>query len=1150
MSEGSQLHRPHPLSQFRSNRRNKRDDEPISDNKNLQAAFDQLTRRQSSSPATPRMSESSDAGSFMTASTSLHSPTTSNNNSNTSFTQRRMERGGNVPSSFSSFDWERPTKSGLSSSAGSSEYDSSAYYGLSPFVTSSFIDIPVLERSGNSNNNRYRSLSQRYQRERYKGGGGGGSTPGESDDPLSPDHRTLSSSITTRSTMSGKKGREDSDIELSDDEGKRGSGVGEGGSDMLFQMEDGHSGSNKSHRFDLMDPHSYDHEQQDDDEEYDDDDDTKTERAPSNNNSRRGTATFGIGSRCLYDLISTPQQPFEHDEEDEEDEDTPPVRPEFARIKNMLTNYRPIPKQHDEKENQQRRQQQQQRAQVGKLQHPAPRRHLLQTSVFQVVNSNTVKDRYLFLFNDLLLICKPIMDENIIDNASVLKGSNTKDGSNGGGKYRFRHNENSLFQVKNIVELSKVTLYLPRDEQQHQQSSNHRPSMMMDRDGRMSMQALPPPRKMHPVLATALHKFEADPADGIAYLVEKQVLANEPLSIANFLFKTPDLSRRQLGNYVSEPENSDIYDAFLDCFRMVALRLDEALRILLMTLRLPSNWDALEYTIERFAKKWHDANQNVVKFHEDMVVKVVVAMLFLNAEFWYDADRSKDVFWHAREHKERRDRQRLLTRRASMIDRKDERGSVAIEPLHYISALRAKEGSTKPSLDEFLDRWRYYDQYTLVPVEFLRDMYQSIASERLETGWDNGNNTAEDEENEDESIAPAQDTIITVTPQRFPTSLIKGVPSIPISITIPAPDPGLQIKLRGQDLVCEPSVLDFTDSCVQTFTITGHTLGRTSLMFIKSGYHASRYVSPSLPRTKSIVVERPFMRYTFQIGFSHADPRAIAAAAAGLKSPVGSPPPSQLTVSTATAAATTPTANTTTTPAPPPATTSTATTTTTGTAAATGTSADDDPPMVKRKYTFSVESDQERKEWLRHLKDVCGHVYVGGGTTSTGQHVKRLSSEERVALQVLKEVLLADEFKKGTANVTALSKVWGRSSMIDVGSQTNSPAKEIKDGDHLWVMQSPVKEDLVFLEGNTTTNNNNTSSANSTNNADKKNDDAASTKAADRSSIVTTATTATTTTKSAANVVTKRGHEIIKLVVQNSMVPLMLGFLRKQIPKE
>lgn len=1126
MSEGSQLHRPHPLSQFRSNRRNKRDEEPISDNKNLQAAFDQLTRRQSSSSTTPRISESSDAGSFLTASTSLHSPTSSNNNSNTSFTQRRMERGGNVPCSFSSFEWERPTKSGLSSSAGSSEYDSSAYYGLSPFVTSSFIDVPVLERSGN-NNNRYRSLSQRYQRERNKGGG---STPGESDDPLSPDHRTLSSSITTRSTMSGKKGREDSDIELSDDEGKRGSGVGEGGgSDMLFQMEDGHS--SKSHHFDLMDPHSYEEDDYDDD---DDDDDTKTERAPSSNNSRRGTATFGPGSRCLYDLISTPSQPIEHDDEDEEDEDDdiPPVRPEFARIKHMLTSYRPIPKQHDEKENQQQRQhqhQQQQRAQVGKLQHPAPRRHLLQTPVFQVVNSNTVKDRYLFLFNDLLLICKPIMDENIIDNASVLKGSNTKDGSNGSGKYRFRHNENSLFQVKNIVELSKVTLYLPRDEQQHQQSSNHRPSMMMDRDGRMSMQTLPPPRKMHPVLATALHKFEEDPTDGIAYLVEKQVLANEPLSIANFLFKTPDLSRRQLGNYVSEPENSDIYDAFLDCFRMVALRLDEALRILLMTLRLPSNWDALEYTIERFAKKWHDANQNVVKFHEDMVVKVVVAMLFLNAEFWYDADRNKDVFWHAREHKERRDRQRLLTRRASMIDRKDERGSVAIEPLHYISARRAKEGSTKPSLEEFLDRWRYYDQYTLVPVEFLRDMYQSIASERLETGWDNGNNTTEDDE--DESIAPAQDTIITVTPHRFPTSLIKGVPSIPISITIPAPDPGLQIKLRGQDLVCEPSVLDFTDSCVQTFTITGHTLGRTSLMFIKSGFHASRYVSPSLPRTKSIVVERPFMRYTFQIGFSHADPRAIAAAAAGLKSPVGSPPPppSQLTVSTASAAATTPTANTTTTssaPPPPPTTTS---------ATATG---DDEPPMVKRKYTFSVESDQERKEWLRHLKDVCGHVYIGGGTTSTGQHVKRLSSEERVALQVLKEVLLADEFKKGTANVTALSKVWGRSSMIDVTSQTNSPAKEVKDGDHLWVMQSPVKEDLVFLEGNT---NNNTVSAN--NNADKKNDDAASTKTADRSSIVTT-------TKSTANVVTKRGHEIIKLVVQNSMVPLMLGFLRKQIPKD
>ncbi|KAI9495988.1 Sec7 domain-containing protein, partial [Zychaea mexicana] len=534
-----------------------------------------------------------------------------------------------------------------------------------------------------------------------------------------------------------------------------------------------------------------------------------------------------------------------------------------------------------------------------RLERPPPRSHILQTPVFQVVNANTVKDRYLFLFNDLLIICKPIMDENIIvgDHHSAKEA-----------RYRFRPNENSLFQVKNIVELSKLTLYLSRDDQQ-------KPSV--------SLAAAP--RKMHPLLASALRKFETNPDAAIAYLVDKSVLANEPLSIANFLFKTPDLCRHQLGDFLADPKNSDIYDAFLDCFRMVALRLDEALRILLMTLRLPSKWEALEYVIERFSKKWHDANQNVVKFHEDMVVKVVVAMLFLNAEWWYDASSELDVFWSAREHKERRDRQRL-TRRASM--------------------------------------------YILVSFDFLRDMYNSIAHERLETGWDN---------DVEASDAPEQDTIITVTPYRFPTRLTRSVPSAPITISIAAPDPGLQIKLRGQDIECHPNVLDFSDSCIQTFTITGHTLGRTSLMFIKSGPHASRYVSPTLPRTKSIVVERPFMRYTFQIAFSHVDMRLPPTAAAAAANAVTTP-------TTATAAAG---SNTT------PGTTEAPSGAVTGKdddktiAAAAGTTDEQEPKspvMVRRKYIFSVETEQERTEWISWLKTLSGHVHVNGATATTNNN--------------------------------------------------------------------------------------------------------------------------------------------------------------------
>ncbi|OAD66007.1 hypothetical protein PHYBLDRAFT_98007, partial [Phycomyces blakesleeanus NRRL 1555(-)] len=425
------------------------------------------------------------------------------------------------------------------------------------------------------------------------------------------------------------------------------------------------------------------------------------------------------------------------------------------------------------------------------------RKHLLQAPVLQVVYASTIKDRYLFLFSDLLLICKPIMDESIIVSSPINPDSESRS--------RFKSTESSLFQIKNIVELAQMTLFLSREDQ---------PSF----DNRHSMNNSPGATGsgMHPMLVTALRKFQTSAESGVAYLIDKNVLIQEPLSIAGFLFKTPDLSRRQLGYYLSDRNNNDIYEAFLNCFRLVGLRLDEALRILLTTFRLPSQWENIEYIIEQFAKKWHDANQNVIKFHEDMVVKVIVAMLFLNAEI-----------------------------------------CVAFEPLHYITSVRTK-GSRRPTVEDFLERWKYYDQYELVEAEFLEEMYRSIVAERLETGWDTRPGKTEEQET---------DIVITVDANQLPSRLTRNVPCLPIRISIPSPDPGLQIKLRGQDLLCQPNILDFSQSAVQSFTVTGHTLGRTSLMFIKSGFNAGRYVSPTLPRTKSIVVERLFMRYTFQIGF-------------------------------------------------------------------------------------------------------------------------------------------------------------------------------------------------------------------------------------------------------------------------------------------
>lgn len=1073
-------------------------------------------------------------------------------NSGPSFTQRLIERGVAVPSSFS--NWEKIRPSEDSSSPGSFDFDS--YYGMSPFITPSFSTAAEASHF-HQEGPLYKSLRHRYEKEKGSGSNIRILSEDDEDGIISSPEFVLtredekqapsSSSSSNNNNISplNKKQRqrtEDSDIELSDEEdaSNRSTPTQEKMASLLPLNQ-----RQRRSRSPLAFP-------------------------PTNNNNNNNSQSVSDSMDNFTGILDHPQTEEEEEVKEEEEEAKQEkeeenasvvLSPDVQRLKNLLIT-RPkttpatavttsLPSSTSVPQQQQLQLQQQQNQNPKPLPSP-PRKHLLQTPVFQVVNANTVKDRYLFLFDDLLLICKPIMDENIIVSSSA-RNSIEKN------RYRFRPNENSLFQVKNIVQLGQLSLYISKDD--YRSSTTKRPSNNTVEIGPDGRPILPPARKIHPIMASALRKFETNANLGIQYLVDKGVLTNDPLSIANFLFKTPDLNRRQLGYYLSDDRNSDVYDSFLECFRLVGLRLDEALRILLTTFRLPSNWEALEYLIERFAKKWHDANQNVIKFHEDMVVKVVVAMLFLNAECWYDATSERDVFWYARELKERQDRQ--AKRKMSVIDyhrnntmpviqsklsssattshslarsttssssmEHHNRQSVTVEPLHYITSLRA-HGSKQPSLEEFLDRWNYYDQYHLVPREFMEEMYKSIMEERLETGWDNKTGRRIQTPTTTQNHIPggvgrpkvvspsiqqgSQDVVITVIPHRLPTRLTKGMASDPITISIPAPDAGLQIKLRGQDLGFEPNVLDFSNSCIQTFTITGNTLGRTSLMFIKTGENAGNYVSPTLPRTKSVVVERPFMRYTFQVGFKHVDhgstnnEKEMDKKKMLMEEEVGQRKKEQDTSNKYVKKS----------------------------RVATRRGREEkehdedeeedserrDTNMVNRKYTFSVETEEERVEWLEALKRLSGHVNAERNEASIAR-LHNMNSESRVALQVLKEVLLADEVKKGTARTKGSTTAGSSANSIvtsnnlaannnnnNEGGSVNEPNLDLYDDKHGRTMKLLLPKKKV-------------------------NED-------DRNSIITTTSTSTT-----ANVVTKRGHEIVKLVVQNSMVPLVLGFLKNQI---
>jgi hypothetical protein len=398
------------------------------------------------------------------------------------------------------------------------------------------------------------------------------------------------------------------------------------------------------------------------------------------------------------------------------------------------------------------------------LDHP-PRQLLLHTPVLQVVNVNTVKDRHLFLFNDLLLIAKPLIEEDPITSEPLPV---TLDNS---------------FVVKSIVELSHLKL-APPDEAED--------SII---------------KKRHPLLIAFVDRFSNDPQRAIAGLLQNGGLINDEATIANLLFRNPDLNRNQLGAYLCLRENKQILRSYVERFRLGGIRLDDALRIFLMSIRLPHDLVAAEYVLGVVASQWTEVN-GFTGFEPTLTLSLVLAIMRLS------------------------------------------------DALH--SGLSTEEGifsfpNSAVTVDDFIAAFREHDLRSLVPEEYLTRIYESVRNERIEQASDNS------------MFSMTPDIEATLHPPRLPSRLTYRIPSDSFSISIPEPDAKFAIKLQGKDLKFDPPYLSFSTSATQSFKVIGTALGTRVMVLIKVGVNARRY--NGLPLNKVFRIERAFMQNTFQIGF-------------------------------------------------------------------------------------------------------------------------------------------------------------------------------------------------------------------------------------------------------------------------------------------
>lgn len=104
------------------------------------------------------------------------------------------------------------------------------------------------------------------------------------------------------------------------------------------------------------------------------------------------------------------------------------------------------------------------------------------------------------------------------------------------------------------------------------------------------------------IIKSGASKFNDDPKAGVAYLVKNGIIEDpdDPTQVAHFLKGTSHVSKKVLGDFLTKKSNERLLTAFISLFDFVDKRIDEALREILGSFRLPGESALIERLINTF----------------------------------------------------------------------------------------------------------------------------------------------------------------------------------------------------------------------------------------------------------------------------------------------------------------------------------------------------------------------------------------------------------------------------------------------------------------------------------------------------------------------------------------------------------------------
>lgn len=141
-------------------------------------------------------------------------------------------------------------------------------------------------------------------------------------------------------------------------------------------------------------------------------------------------------------------------------------------------------------------------------------------------------------------------------------------------------------------------------------------------------------RNLKLLMRRSAELFNEDPKEAFTFLAEHGLTSSPPTpqEIAQYLRRTPGLDKKAIGEIVAKPSNVELLKEFLADFHFAGLRIDEALRVVLESFRLPGEAQQISRIMESLAQLYYRSHTGEVFKNEDAVFVLAYSIVMLNTD--------------------------------------------------------------------------------------------------------------------------------------------------------------------------------------------------------------------------------------------------------------------------------------------------------------------------------------------------------------------------------------------------------------------------------------------------------------------------------------------------------------------------------------